>query len=202
MKSIKEYESGSANPKKSIDIYEPEPREESAKTSKPEPRPGGKRQPLRERRAPTTYASQYILLIDEGEPECYEEAITNEHKEKWLSAMQDEMDSLHENYTDDLVELLKGKRSLRNKWVYKVKSKTHPHINSFAKKDLGPAKQMLRMHIVQDRTKKVLWLSQEKYVTKSLDDHLDHNPTNPLDNIIYCIRSWNQEPLQLHIQDH
>ena len=39
----------------------------------------------------------------------------------WLSAMQYEMDSLHENYTYDMVELLKGKRALKNKWVYKVK---------------------------------------------------------------------------------
>ena len=36
--------------------------------------------------------------------------------------MQDEMDSLHENYTYDLVELLKGKRALRNKWVFKLKN--------------------------------------------------------------------------------
>ena len=41
--------------------------------------------------------------------------------------------------------------------------------NSFAMKDLGPAKQILGMHIVRDRTKKVLWLSQEKYVTKILE---------------------------------
>ena len=40
---------------------------------------------------------------------------------------------------------------------------------SFAMKNLGPAKQILGMHIVRDRTKKVLWLSQEKYVTKILD---------------------------------
>ena len=39
--------------------------------------------------------NQYIFLTDEGEPECYDEAIVNEHREKWLSVMQDEMDSLH-----------------------------------------------------------------------------------------------------------
>ena len=31
------------------------------------------------------------------------------------------MDSLHENHTYELVELLKGKRALPNKWVYKLK---------------------------------------------------------------------------------
>ena len=36
--------------------------------------------------------------------------------------MQEEMQSLHENQTYELVELLKGKRALRNKWVYKLKT--------------------------------------------------------------------------------
>ena len=39
----------------------------------------------------------------------------------------------------------------------------------FAMKDLGPIKHILGMHIVHDRTKKVLWLLQEKYVTKILE---------------------------------
>ena len=38
----------------------------------------------------------------------------------------------------------------------------------FSMKDLGPAKQILGMHIVRNRTKQVLWLSQEKYPTKIL----------------------------------
>ena len=35
--------------------------------------------------------------------------------------MQDEIDSLHENHTYELMELSKGKRVLRNKWVYNLK---------------------------------------------------------------------------------
>ena len=37
--------------------------------------------------------------------------------------MQDEMDSLHENLMYELIKLLKGKRALRNKWVYKLKAR-------------------------------------------------------------------------------
>ena len=100
----------------------PNRNEVSIETSDPELKMGGGRYPLKERKGPIRYASQYVLLNDEGEPLCYKEAMVHEHKEKWLSAMQDEMDSMHENYTYDLVELPKGKREPRNKWVYKVKT--------------------------------------------------------------------------------
>ena len=36
--------------------------------------------------------------------------------------MKDEMDSLLGNQTWDLVELLKGKKALHNKWVYRLKN--------------------------------------------------------------------------------
>ena len=39
--------------------------------------------------------NEYVLLTDEGEPECYEEAMEDEHKNQWIEAMQDEMKSLH-----------------------------------------------------------------------------------------------------------
>ena len=35
--------------------------------------------------------------------------------------MQDEMQSLHENHTYELVKLPKGRRALKNKWVYRIK---------------------------------------------------------------------------------
>ena len=44
------------------------------------------------------------------------------YKEKWYSAMQDEMDSLDENHTYELMELPKGENALRNKWFYKVEN--------------------------------------------------------------------------------
>ena len=34
-------------------------------------------------------ANEYVLLIDEGEPECYEEAMTYVHKKGQCSVMQD-----------------------------------------------------------------------------------------------------------------
>ncbi|CAL2226287.1 unnamed protein product [Prunus armeniaca] len=36
--------------------------------------------------------------------------------------MHEEMQSLHENHTYDLVNLPKGRRALKNKWVYRPKT--------------------------------------------------------------------------------
>jgi hypothetical protein len=49
----------------------------------------------------------------------------DEHKKEWVEAMQDEMTSLHENSTFELVKLPKGKKALKNRWVYKVKTQEH-----------------------------------------------------------------------------
>ena len=61
-----------------IDLHEPNPRKELLETSKREPTTSGRRYSLKERKSHTTYASQYILLTDEGERECYDEAIAND----------------------------------------------------------------------------------------------------------------------------
>jgi hypothetical protein len=63
----------------------------------------------------------YLLLTDSGEPECYEEAMQVDTKKKWEQGMKEEMDSLVNNQTWDLVKLPAGKKELQNKWVYKLK---------------------------------------------------------------------------------
>ncbi|CAL2270428.1 unnamed protein product [Prunus armeniaca] len=80
------------------------------------------RRSTRVRRPPSRYSpNDYVLLIDGGELECYEEALTHDQQDEWLKAMHEEMQSLHENHTYDLVNLPKGRRALKNKWVYRLK---------------------------------------------------------------------------------
>ena len=70
--------------------------------------------------------------------------------------------------------------------VKKIASLKKALSKSFAMKDLGPAKQILGMHIVQDRTKNILWLLQEKYivaVTKVLQKFNMRN-TKPVRSIL------------------
>ena len=72
---------------------------------------------------------EYLLLTDGGEPSCYEEALSDQHKDQWLDAMHDEINSLYENSTFELVNLPKGKKALKNKWVYRLKTEensSHP----------------------------------------------------------------------------
>ena len=52
----------------------------------------------------TRYPSfEYILLIDEGELECFQEVESHKDKQSWMKAMQEEMNSLHKNKNYELV---------------------------------------------------------------------------------------------------
>ncbi|KAI9169105.1 hypothetical protein LWI28_007045 [Acer negundo] len=54
------------------------------------------------------YSDEYVVFTNMGEPECYVEALKDEHKNEWFEAMQDKMWSLHENHTYQRVTLPKG----------------------------------------------------------------------------------------------
>lgn len=77
----------------------------------------------RVRQPSVRYSSDdYVMLADGNEPESYQEAMLHERKSEWTKAMQEEMDSLHENHTFELMHLPKGKKALKNKWVFRVKA--------------------------------------------------------------------------------
>ena len=56
-----------------------------------------------------------MMLIDRGETDYFEKAISHQHKNEWAKVMQEEMKSLNKNRTYDLVNLPKRKRALKNK---------------------------------------------------------------------------------------
>ena len=79
----------------------------------------------RERHPSTRYPpNEYVMLIDRGEPETYHEAILHESKKEYVKSMQ-EVRSLPENHSYDLVKLPQEKKALRNKWVYKLKTENN-----------------------------------------------------------------------------
>jgi hypothetical protein len=66
-----------------------------------------------------------VLLSDGLEPGCFLEAMENENKKELNKTMQQEMYSLHMNHTYELVKFPKGKKVLKNKWVYRIKQEDH-----------------------------------------------------------------------------
>jgi len=76
----------------------------------------------RKRRRPDYYREQANLANDQMmEPTTVEEALASTDKEKWLDAMEKEMESLHGNDVWDLVELPKDRKAVGSKWVFKLK---------------------------------------------------------------------------------
>ncbi|GAU22960.1 hypothetical protein TSUD_247040 [Trifolium subterraneum] len=60
----------------------------------------------------------HLAFNVEAEPVNFEDAVKSE---KWLDAMNEEIESIERNNTWELVDLPHGKRAIGVKWVYKVK---------------------------------------------------------------------------------
>ncbi len=59
-----------------------------------------------------------VKVTHDIEPTCFEQVVRNP---KWDNAMDEEMARLDGNVTWELVILLKDKKAIGCKWVYKVK---------------------------------------------------------------------------------
>lgn len=64
---------------------------------------------------------ELLLLIENGEPSCYKEAMLAKDKIEWELAMKSEPSSIEKNDTWELVPLPNGQKSLSCKWVFKLK---------------------------------------------------------------------------------
>jgi len=99
---------------------------EAVEGSEPVQQPVTLRSSTRERKTPKRYedsVSSFALIIEDGEPSCYQEAVDDMDSEKWKMAMEEEMDSLAKNNTSDLVEIPEGRGVVGCKWVFKLKHK-------------------------------------------------------------------------------
>ena len=78
----------------------------------------------RTRTAPEWYGNPVleIMLLDNGEPTNYEEAMMILDSMKWLEAMKSEMGSMYENKVWTLVDLPDDRQAIENKWIFKKKT--------------------------------------------------------------------------------
>jgi transposase InsO family protein len=59
--------------------------------------------------------------LDDEDPRSYEEAIASPNRDNWQQAMDEELNSLSENKTWNLVPRPKNHKVLRGRWVYRTK---------------------------------------------------------------------------------
>ena len=62
------------------------------------------------------------MLLDQGEPTNYEEAMMSPDSDKCLEAMKSEIGSMYENKVWTLVDLPDDRRPKENKWIFKKKT--------------------------------------------------------------------------------
>ena len=60
-------------------------------------------------------------IINEEEPNSIQEALSSRFKEKWREAIQSELDSHKENNTWTPVNLPPGRKTIKTKWIFKIK---------------------------------------------------------------------------------
>lgn len=72
---------------------------------------------------PQRFGIDYMsCLATISEPDTYDDAVSSEYAEDWISAINDEIDSLELNQTWELVEKPHNINIIRCKWVFKIKS--------------------------------------------------------------------------------
>ena len=80
---------------------------------------------------PHSFAGVVCNLDLSIEPETYSEAMTSPESEKWRSAMEDKYMSLLKNKTWILADLPPGRKAIKCKWVYKLKTNQNGTIAKF-----------------------------------------------------------------------
>ena len=79
---------------------------------------------IRARYAPEWYGNPVleVMLLDQGEPTNYEEAMMSPDSVRWLEAMKSEIGSMYENKVWTLVDLPNDRQAIENKWIFKRKT--------------------------------------------------------------------------------
>jgi hypothetical protein len=64
---------------------------------------------------------RHVLLKENDEPMTYTEAMKGPDSDKWLKAMESELNSMHDNQVWNLVDPIEGVRPVNCKWIFKKK---------------------------------------------------------------------------------
>lgn len=84
----------------------------------------------RQLRQPARY-EEFAMIAEVDEPQTFTEAMQSSECGKWQVAMTDEMTSLLQNNTWELVEKPVDRAVIKNRWVFKVKTKVDGSVDRF-----------------------------------------------------------------------
>ena len=71
------------------------------------------------------------ITQDENEPRNVTKALLGLDKENWTKVMEEEMESIKSNQVWKVVDISKGHKAIRNKWILKIKCKTNNTIEKY-----------------------------------------------------------------------
>lgn len=72
-----------------------------------------------------------MLFNITNDPITYEEVLQRPDKDLWIKAMNEEYQSLMDNKTWELCELLANRKSIKHKWVFKTKKDENGQITRY-----------------------------------------------------------------------
>ena len=109
-------------------------------TNHPSPQPAAiqpvpEQQPVRrsgrKSHFPDYYGVRIYSNLSQTDPNTVKEVLSTPEKDRWLDAMENEMNSLEHNDVWDLVELPKGHSAVGSKWVFKTKTDANGHVERY-----------------------------------------------------------------------
>ena len=71
------------------------------------------------------------MLLDNGEPTSYGEAMVGPDFNKRLGAMKSEIGSMYENTVWTLVDLPDDRQAIENKWIFKKKTNADGNVTIY-----------------------------------------------------------------------
>ena len=90
-------------------------------------------EPRRSKRTRTSksFGPYFLMYLLEDEPQSFKEAMSSPEAPYWKEAINDEVESILQNHTWELVDLPPGSKPLGYKWIFKKKMKAYGSIDKY-----------------------------------------------------------------------
>ena len=95
-------------------------------------------EPRRSKRIRTSkfFGPDFLTYLLEDEPQSFKEAMSSLEAPYWKEAINDEVESILQNHTWELVDLPPGSKPLGYKWIFKKKMKADGSIDKYKAKSV------------------------------------------------------------------